>query len=178
MHTRMRFATALLLLLAACSDGSNENRSGTSGGSSGGAANQNRNTPIVENEDLTPGLKGIDADGNGIRDDIDRLIANKYSATPAMKKAAEMKARALQKAMEATTREEARAAGNEIMRAGSCTYKAFPHATDADMKLQEQLSMEIEALTANTRERFKAYWNGEKLAGGMVFKFPSAPVCD
>lgn len=178
MRMHLHFATALLLLLAACSDGSRQNRSSAGGNRGGGAANQNQNTPIVDNEDLTPGLKGIDADGNGIRDDIDRLIASKYSTTSAMKKAAEMEARALQKAMEATTAEEARAAGNEIMRAGSCVYKAFPHATDLEIKLRAQMSVEIESLTANTRERFKAYWNGERLAGGMVFKFPNDPICD
>lgn len=174
----MRFAAALLLLLAACSDGSKENNSGAGGGSSGGAANQNRNTPIVENEDLTPGLKGIDADGNGIRDDIDRLIANKYSATPAMKKAAEMEARALQKAMEATTAEEARAAGNDLSHAAGCTFISLPHASEGDMKFQEQMVAEIEALTANSKERFKAYWNGQRLMGGMVFKRSDGNPCN
>jgi hypothetical protein len=174
MNRNLYLSAALLSLLAACSD-ANQGSGSAAGNPS---STQTQDAPIIENEDLTPGLKGIDADGNGIRDDIDRLIAKKYAATPAMKKAAELTARALQKAMEATTNDEARAAGNEIMRAGSCAYKAFPHATPSEITLREQMSTEIEALTANTRERFKAYWNGERLAGGMVFKLPSNPVCD
>jgi hypothetical protein len=34
----------------------------------------------------------------------------------------------LQKGMEATTREQARAAGNEIFRAGDCAFQFLPHA--------------------------------------------------
>jgi hypothetical protein len=37
-------------------------------------------------EDMTPGLKGIDADANGIRDDIDALITKKYSDTLLIKR--------------------------------------------------------------------------------------------
>jgi hypothetical protein len=135
-------------------------------------------TPIIDNEDLSAGLKGIDANNNGIRDDIDRLIALKYAQTPAMKKAAEQKARALQQAMEATTKVQARIAGNEIMRAGKCTFKVMPRNTEAEWKMQQQMSKEIVSLTGNTKERYIAYWNGEKLAGGMVFRQPEEPVCD
>jgi hypothetical protein len=135
-------------------------------------------TPIIDNEDLSAGLKGIDANNNGIRDDIDRLIALRYAQTPAMKKAAEQEARALQKNIEATTKVQARIAGNEIRRAARCSYKSVPSTTDAEIKLLLTMSKEIEALTANTKERYIAYWNGEKLAGGMVFRQPEEPVCD
>jgi hypothetical protein len=178
MKTQRRFTVVLLSLLAACTDG-NRNVGADTGGNSGNPAPaQVQNVPIIDNEDMSPGLKGVDADGNGIRDDIDRLIAKKYATNETMKKATEMQARALQKAMEATTPREARAAGNALMQAGSCVYKAFPHATSEQVKLREKMSIEIEALTANTRERFQAYWNGEKLAGGMVFNFPNEPICN
>lgn len=178
MKTQWRFTVVLLSLLAACTDG-NRNVGADNGGKSGNPAPaQAQNLPIIDNEDMSPGLKGVDADGNGIRDDIDRLIAKKYAATAQMKKAAEREARALQRAMEATTRDEARLAGNDISTAASCTFTAFPHATEQDMKLQERMLMEIEALTANTKERFVAYWNGQKLQGGMVFKREKDVVCD
>lgn len=117
---------ALFSLLAACS-GDNTN-SATSTGQGNSSSTPAENTALIDNEDLTPGLKGIDADGNDIRDDIDRLIAKKYSGTLTMKKIVEQKARSLQKGMEATTREQARAAGNEIFRAGDCAFQFLPHA--------------------------------------------------
>ncbi len=133
---------------------------------------------IIDNEDMSPGLKGVDTNNNGIRDDIDRLIAKKYSVTPAMTKAAEQKARTLQKALEVTTKVQARVVGNEIRRAGRCAFKVLPRGSSENIKFREQLSHEIEALTANTKERFTAYWKGNELAGGMVFAQPAEPVCD
>jgi hypothetical protein len=135
-------------------------------------------TPIIDNEDLSAGLKGIDANNNGIRDDIDRLIALRYAQTPAMKKAAEQEARALQKNIEATTKVQARIAGNEVSRAARCSSKVFPRGTDKDFNFLEKMSKEIEALTSNTKERYIAYWNANKLMGGMVFRQPEEPVCD
>ena len=179
MNNKTLFCLPLICALLACSRGESSSApAGASSNAAGKGSPTATNSRIIDNEDLTPGLKGIDADNNGIRDDIDRLIAQKYSATPAMKKAAEQKARALQKNMEAATRKEALIAGDEIRRAGECTYKTLPHATEQDAKFREQMSKEIEALTANTKERFTAYWKAEALSGGAVFSQPDEPVCD
>jgi hypothetical protein len=162
----------LFLTISGCSDGRRNNET-----PSRETAASGKDLPVIDNEDLTPGLKGIDADGNGIRDDIDRLIAKKYSTTSMMKKVAELHARALQQSMEATTREQAKAAGNEIFRASDCMYKFLPHATPAEIKFRDHMSLEIEALTVNTKERFKAYWRSESLTGGMVFQRNNNPLC-
>jgi hypothetical protein len=127
---------------------------------------------IIDQEDLTPGLKGIDADNNGIRDDIDRLIAKKYSTTPELKKAAEQKARNMQQFMEAMTRDAAFKAANQNMRAFDCAEKYLP------LDSAIILSKEVEALTANTKERFIKYWDSNRLVGGEVFGDPMEPVCD
>lgn len=103
----------LFLTIAGCSDGRRNNETPFRE-----SAESGKDLPVIDNEDLTSGLKGIDADGNGIRDDVDRLIAMKYSTTSMMKQVAELHARALQQSMGATTREQAKAAGNEIFRAG------------------------------------------------------------
>ena len=175
-NNRLFFLTLLFLLVTACSG------EGGSGGTPAAKVNVPAaaadDAPQVDNEDLTAGLKGIDADANGIRDDIDRFIARHYSATSIMKKAAEREARAFQMSMEATTPEEAKAAGNAIFHAGDCSYKLLPHATEADMKFVENMSIEIKALTANTPERFSAYWRGEELASGMVFYSNDNPDCE
>jgi hypothetical protein len=176
---RIRMKTVYLSLLflaalVACS-GSGASDAAVSSRSNNSSASQ-ANTPIIDNEDLTPGLKGVDANNNGIRDDIDRLIAQKYSATPALKKAAEQQARALQKFMEATTRQQALIDGDEDSRATWCLSKQFPSTSD-DAKFK-QVTAELEALTANTQERFTKYWESNNLVGGAVFKESQEPVCD
>lgn len=138
-------------------------------------------------EDLTPGLKGIDADANGIRDDIDRLIATKFAQTPAIKKAAEQTAVALQLFMEATTKEQAFSAAEKNSRATACVMQTVsplpfdqtPIATEIEQQeLRQAISQEIQAFTANTRERIVKYLASNKLVGGGVFPSPQQPVCD
>ena len=46
---------------------------------------------------------GLDKNINGIRDDVDALIAQKFSKTPQIKRAAEQKARAIQLFLEVAT---------------------------------------------------------------------------
>jgi hypothetical protein len=172
-----RYAYLLLLIsLTACSGRSGSGTTVTATGSTPTPAPAEQR--IIDNEDLTPGLKGFDVNNNGIRDDIERLIAQKYSATPELKRAAEQEARALQKSMESITRQQALAAGDEIRRAGACTAKVLLGNTAPNEKLFISISKEIAALTSNTRERFTAYWNAESLAGGGVFRQPDEPVCD
>lgn len=133
---------------------------------------------IIDNEDLSPGLRGVDANRNGIRDDIDRLIAQKYARTPEIQRAAEQKARALQRNIEATTREEALRAGDAVERAAECAYQTLPHQTREQVQFREDMSKDIEALTANTEERFRAYWAANRLMSGAVFRQPDGRVCD
>jgi hypothetical protein len=185
----MRLITIILLctacFLSACSGSSSSSAppsssagsSGTPG--SGSGQGQPGSGPVIDNEDQTPGLKGVDADNNGIRDDIDRLIAKKYSATPALKKAVEQGARALQKSMESTSRQQALIAGDEIMRAGDCQAKVVLRKGDTSSeKLYLQIGNDLTALTGNTKERFTAYWKAESLKGGGVLEQPKEPVCD
>ena len=70
-------AVALGLVLTACSGGG--------GGGSGNvqqplsstetnpSGDSTLSAKIIDNEDLSPGLRGVDANANGIRNDIDRL---------------------------------------------------------------------------------------------------------
>ena len=134
--------------------------------------------PIIENEDLTAGLKGADVNNNGIRDDIDRLIAKKYSNTPAIQNAAEQKARSLQHLMESTTKQLALAAADENARAWACVRKRLPFSDPANTKIVHSMTAEIESLTANTKERFTKYWGSNKLIAGGYFSQAVEPVCD
>ena len=136
-----------------------------------------KNPPPVS-EDLSPGLRGTDANANGIRDDIDRLIASEFSPTPAVKRAAEQEARALQAMLEAVTKTEVFAAVEKMGRSSKCIYTVLPERTRVQQKLRNSISKKIEALTANTRERLIKYLDSNKLAGGGYFAEPPESVCD
>ncbi|MFK5969771.1 MAG: hypothetical protein QM487_06580 [Candidatus Marithrix sp.] len=125
----------------------------------------------------TAGLKGIDNDNNGIRDDIDQLIKQKFSDTQAIKRAAEQEARALQQFMEVNTREKALIATEQIARATNCTFKVLSDPV-RDYEVRQALSTEIEAWTTNTEERLLKYLESSKLISGTYFMQPIEPVCD
>ena len=120
----------------------------------------------------------MDADGNGIRDDVDRLIAKKYSATSAIKKVAEIQARAMQQLLDSTTCEEATAAAEQILRAENCAFKYLPHANEEDREFPKKLFAEIESLTANTRERLIAYFKAEWISTSKMSRSNKNCVCD
>ena len=127
--------------------------------------------------DISTGLKEIDENSNGIRDDIDQLILQKFSETPEIRRAAEQEARALQRFMEAKTKEEALKFAEQIGRATSCTFKILSHPV-RDYETRQALSKEIEAWTTNTRERLIKYLDSSKLISGAYFLQPVEPVCD
>jgi len=174
----------LAFLLTACSGGGGSGTSGsgatapTSSSSSSGGSQPTSQTEIIDHEDLSSGLKGVDKNANGIRDDIDRLIATKYAKTPALKRAAEQMALALQSSMESVDRSQALIAGDKIVRASACISKALPDVTQDNENTILAISRELSALTANTQERFTAYWKAEELGSGAVYKEPLEPVCD
>lgn len=172
MNTRI----ILLLMtagLAACSGGGKGPAATPAPGPDGAPP-----TPVSIDEDRSDGLAGSDADGNGIRDDIDRLIASQFSARPDIRAAAEQKARALRQMLLATTREEALAAGRQIARASSCVYRILPFDQPGAVPVRDAMSREIESLTANTRARLRQYLAANRLAGGGYFSQPPEPVCD
>ncbi|OAD18997.1 chromosome segregation ATPase [Candidatus Thiomargarita nelsonii] len=125
----------------------------------------------------TAGLKGTDDNANGIRDDIDQLIEQKFSYSPEIKRAAEQEARALQHFMEVNTKEEALKAAEQIARATSCTFKILSDPI-RDYEKRQALSKELEAWTTNTKERLSKYLESSQLIGGAYFMQPVEPVCD
>ena len=138
-------------------------------------------TEITETAKIQPdnstGLKGIDANNNGIRDDIDELIEQKFAKIPDLKRAAEQEALALQQFMEAQTKEEALKFAEQIGRATSCSFKILSHPV-RDYEIRQALSRELEAWTINTKERLIKYLESNKLISGAYFMQAVEPVCD
>ena len=127
-------------------------------------------------EDLTPGLMGTDANQNGIRDDIDRLITEKYASTPEVRRAAENYALALQGLMESESRQEAFEAAQLVNKSISCIYERLP--TDANFQLRRDMLKDIKAFTANTQERFAKYWESNSKLAGATFRLADGSACE
>ncbi len=165
------FIIFIIFLVSACNDNSSSPTTQLS-------TSTTDTTEITEIQaDTSTGLKGTDENSNGIRDDIDHLIEQKFSDTPEIKRAAEQEARALQLFMEAQTKEEALKFAEQIGRATSCTFKILSHPV-RDYETRQALSKQIEAWTTNTRERLIKYLESSKLISGAYFMQPVEPVCD
>ncbi len=116
--------------------------------------------PVLERE---PTLGGIDANTNGVRDDIERYIEKKYTE-PAQRQAAMQTARAYQQMLLLDKRDPVAVTEAVVAstRAVDCVFDTFPGADGS------QLSRELEAMSTNTKDRLKAYLDFNKAASGSV----------
>lgn len=122
------------------------------------------------NRDAT--VAGPDIDNNGIRDDLDALIAALPDAAP-QKAALRQSAVALQAALTAdpATQGESLAASRQISAASACLYARF------EAPLAHKKSLEIEKLTVNTRNRLIAYQRFAKAIAGTTIALPQGDGC-
>lgn len=158
---------------------------GTAGSTSGAGSSRtpqeeialleaNGELPVLERE---PTLGGIDANTNGVRDDIERHIEKKYSE-PAQRKAAMQTARALQHTLLVDKNDvQALDRVSEMgMRAVNCRSLVFPGLER--FKEAYQMSQEIEAMTANTKMRLLEYLAYNKAVSGTVSRLPKGDTCE
>lgn len=176
----MKLATCVMwsvvsLCLSACGGsgptGSATNATALNGTSSGSTASQAEmiNGIVVPpdpgfQKDAT--LVGIDADANGIRDEIDRWIATKYWDKPQSLDAIRMTARADQKflTINPRTTDEARKAIFELMDVGGCVAEKL---RDDGINASEFFD-ETTFRANNTRLRIDEYKRVMALAGPIV----------
>jgi len=130
--------------------------------------------PVLDRE---PTLAGIDANGNGVRDDIERYIDGKYPDA-AQRKAAIQTAHALQTKLlvnldDSTALDEAATLG---VRAVNCRSIVFPGIDG--IAHSWRMSSDIEAMTANTKTRLMAYLAYNKARSGTVSTLPEGNTCD
>jgi hypothetical protein len=118
-------------------------------------------------------LAGPDANGNGIRDDIDAFIAEQ-SYTSSQRSAVEQLARALQRATAggAATTGEARAIMQQVQNGADCVLSRFNTATAA------AVGRTYEKYTANTEARVRAYLNFDSLLDGTVLTSSGSSSCE
>jgi len=102
--------------------------------------------------DRTDSLTGIDANNNGIRDDIEIYIEKKFT-DPKQKAAVQQFARAMQAEVTADYKNEI-AVRNILLQANKsskCMFDTFDQA-NIDTRVYYPIMDEIEAMTANTKK--------------------------
>lgn len=124
----------LALLLAACGGGDIEATSPSQlialvPAAAPVAQSRDRSAPATPDTARKEALAGIDRNGDGIRDDIEKLV-NGFAVTPDGRKAALQLARATQVALTTSTSEEAaHRNGTEMVRAQACLASHVPDFT-------------------------------------------------
>ena len=132
---------------------------------------------IPSNLDRSNTLAGIDADGNGIRDDVDAHIL-KLSAV--QQPIARQKARAVQAEIlvDKTNIQAVREADLKSSKAMACSNFRFPGNSTADGKLRRQVDDEITSITTNTKPRLLAYLALSKALDGTVLVALDGDTCE
>lgn len=120
-------------------------------------------------------LEGIDSDGDGIRDDVQRYIQLTHPDAPAVRAGLGQYARGLQTALlVATDREESRRVAKELDRADECLehfvgFDAYAFGDDVTIEM------------LNTEARSRAYISFDHNLGGTITRIPIIPdpaTCD
>ena len=119
-----------------------------------------------------PTLEGVDANGNGIRDDIDAFIDRSYSTEP-QRRAARQLAANLQKIL--LVNKSDKAALRQVETGGwprvHCVFLRF---VGRRVKQACGCKPQLESVTANTKNRLKAYLAYSKAMDGTVISFRRA----
>ncbi|ANH73231.1 hypothetical protein ACS15_3649 [Ralstonia insidiosa] len=137
-----------------------------------GAVENQAGRPGVKSTDFDASVAGIDANKNGVRDDIERYIEKKYP-DPAQRAAMMQYAKARQNfILTATTPEKAHAAAQDLWRAFACTQSRLGAGwLDA--------TKDVLAMFLNTRERLNASTRAQdNLAGQTVDAYAGDKPCD
>jgi len=124
----------------------------------------------------TDSILGIDSNQNGIRDDIDAYIEEKYK-DELEKKAVQQFARNSQLKLAVNLEDEValQESSQEADRATTCIYKTFK--SDPNITASDVID-EIANITTNTKKRLKAYYKYSDALDGFVFTIPQKDYCD
>ncbi len=125
--------------------------------------------------DRSTDIKGTDTDNNGIRDDIDAWIAAQ-PITDAQKKATQQIAKVQQAKLlvDLSDQTSLQALGEKTAAAVVCMSDSFA----PDRQAGRDLGNQIEAITANTKERTKQYIAYNRARSGSVTELPSGNTCE
>ena len=124
--------------------------------------------------DRTDSLTGVDADGNGIRDDLDRYIDRSFG-DPAQREAAIRLTKTIQQTLLVDVRDQTAVmeVARKYMRHLDCFSSRFPSAGAEGPRLR----MELHSLTTNTKTRLLAHLQFNHALGGQAFRLSEGDGC-
>jgi hypothetical protein len=177
MKTIVPRASAVLcaLVLGACGGGSSAPQAAAQGPKEKVQALED--SGAIPKLERGPTIEGVDANGNGVRDDIDQFIDRSYASEP-QRKAARQLAKNLQKSMLVDKQDltAVRKLSVEGSRATNCIFLRFDAANGS--KDPAAVGHELEAITANTKPRLLAYLAFSKAMDGAVISLPEGDTCE
>jgi hypothetical protein len=126
--------------------------------------------------DRSSSLAGTDANGNGVRDDVDAYILANFSA--AEQPVALQMAKSVQIGIlvDKTDKQAVRDASLKSSLAIHCIHYKFPG--EANYKIQSRIFNEIIAVTTNTKQRLLADLALSKAVDGHVMSLPEGDTCE
>lgn len=129
--------------------------------------------------DRTETIGGIDVNHDGVRDDIEAFIKQRY--TESKERAAMLQyARSTQDSVlvDKTDRAAAKAVMAKASRAIKCVFAIFNPEKNPNNALPHLVTNEIDSLTTNTKARLKAYLAFSRALDGSVITQPQGNTCD
>lgn len=130
--------------------------------------------PTLERGDT---LIGIDSNLNGVRDDIEAILA-RDSSSDAQLAALLQTARALQSSLtvDKTDIAAVKAVDREISKGLNCIFSVFDGTNGT--KHPMRIAQELESITTNTKPRLKAYLQYNKALDGTSSASPEGDTCE
>lgn len=120
----------------------------------------------------------VDANTNGIRDDVDDLIRDSFSASAKYQRAAEQYALAIQAQLTTPiySQTDVKTQLYKVVNSMNCVFDVFPSGS-ADLE-PAYVVTQIEALTINSRVRYEAVWSLSSRLSGSSWGIPDHNTCN
>jgi hypothetical protein len=127
--------------------------------------------------DRSASVAGTDANGNGVRDDVDNWLAHRFTDTQQRAAATQM-AKAVQEAVlvDSTSPAASKVVSQHLANAMNCLFARFPDNQGA--QAPAAVGQEIEAVTTNTKPRLLAYLGYNKSRDGTALSLPKGDTCE
>jgi hypothetical protein len=125
--------------------------------------------------DRTDSLAGIDADANGIRDDLDRFIDRSFGDA-ARREAAVQLTKTIQQTLLVDAGDHA--AVMTLARHHTNDLSCFSSRFQSDRASGSELRRQLHSLTTNTKARLLAYMRFDQALSGQTFRLPEGDGCE
>ena len=134
-------------------------------------------TGTIPTLDRSDTLAGPDTNNNGVRDDIDAYIQNTFQ-DPLERAAVTQSARSMQSAIvvDASDPDATQAVSRSMTRSVHCMFSRF--SGNQGERSPMAIDDKIEAMTANTKARMKAYLAYNQSRNGTTSSIPTGDTCD